>query len=112
MCRAWSVSYSEVVKEMDLLDKLTLEDLDEEQQQLAELIGFNNYIKLVRVYGGTDIRILQAETLIKDKRDEEIRSLYNGKNLLELSQKYHLCDRTLRAIIGTKRNLPGQVKLF
>ena len=35
---------------MSLLDKLTLDDLDADQRQLAECVGLEAYIKLLKNY--------------------------------------------------------------
>ena len=37
---------------MSALDRVQMSDLDEEQQQVAELIGLDNYKRLVNVFGG------------------------------------------------------------
>jgi Mor family transcriptional regulator len=97
---------------MSLLDTVVLDDLSGEQLEIAELIGIENYRKLVRHFGGNTVRILQADTLVKEKRDNEIRKLYNGRNELELSQKYNLSDRTIRAITADLKRIDGQTSLF
>lgn len=97
---------------MSLLDTINLEDLSGEQLEIAELIGIVNYRKLVKNFGGNQVRILQEDTLVKEKRDNEIRSLYNGRNELELSQKYNLSDRTIRSIVANMKRIEGQTSLF
>ena len=42
---------------MSVLDKITMGDLDENQQQVAETVGLDNYKKLVAAYGGMSIYI-------------------------------------------------------
>ncbi len=42
---------------MDLLDRVQMEDLDEEQRTLAGLIGIEAFRALVRNYNGTPIYI-------------------------------------------------------
>ena len=48
---------------MDLLDKVQMEDLDEEQRTLAGLIGIEAFRALVRNYNGTPIYIPKIESL-------------------------------------------------
>ena len=86
---------------MDYLQKIELEDLPTDQRAIAKLIGIENYRKLVESYGGNELRIFQKKTLVKVKRDEEIRASFTGKNVKELSRKYHLSDRAVREIIYT-----------
>lgn len=97
---------------MNLLDTIMLDDLNGEQLAIAEMIGIENYRKLVRHFGGNQIRILQEDTLVKEKRDNEIRKLYNGRNELELSQRYKLSDRTIRSIVANMKRIDGQTSLF
>lgn len=96
----------------DFLDELGMDDLVGDQREIAEVVGIESYKNLVRTFGGNDIRIFQAETLIKEKRAEEIRSKYNGRNMVELTKQYGISDRTIRYILGTKRCIPGQIGLF
>ncbi|MEG0655265.1 MAG: Mor transcription activator family protein [Hydrogenoanaerobacterium sp.] len=95
-----------------LLDTISIDDLEGEQLEIAEIVGIEKYRELVRRFGGNQMRILQEDTLIKDKRDSEIRSTYNGYNALELSIKYNLSDRTIRAIVATIKRIEGQTSLF
>lgn len=97
---------------MSLLDTIALEDLSAEQLEIAEIVGIENYRKLVKNFGGNQIRILQEDTLVKEKRDNEIRSLYNGRNELYLSQRYNLSDRTIRSIVSSMKRVEGQTSLF
>ena len=46
---------------MSALDRVQMSDLDEEQQQVAELIGLDNYKRLVDVFGGLSIYIPKAD---------------------------------------------------
>ena len=87
---------------MDLLQLITLDDLPIDQRKIAELVGIENYRKLVENYGGNDIRILQKATLVIRKRDEEIIASFTGSNARELARKYRLSDRTIREIVSTK----------
>lgn len=84
-----------------MLDKLTIDSIaNEEQRAIADTIGIDAYIKLVKNYGGTSIYILKEDSLIKDIRDEKIRAEFNGYNYNTLAKKYNLTDRTIRDIIN------------
>jgi Mor family transcriptional regulator len=97
---------------MSLLDTITADDLDGEQREIAELIGIENYRKLVTHFGGTSIYIFQAESIVKDKRDNEIRKQYNGYNSRELAIRYNLSDRTIREITASMKRIEGQQSFF
>lgn len=94
------------------------DDLNEEQQQLAELIGLENFAKLVQVFGGTNIYIPKAEAFGRTVRNEKIRQEYNGRNIKSLAVKYGLTERQVYKLINTipKSNyirvLDGQMSIF
>ena len=103
---------------MSLLDKITLEDLSEEQRQLAEIVGMDAYRQLVRVYGGCSVYIPKAEGLEKSARNDAIRADFTGYNYRYLAAKYNLTEVTIRAIVSEiDRKMkadPGsdQIRLF
>ncbi|MBD5144740.1 MAG: hypothetical protein HDT21_02300 [Ruminococcus sp.] len=53
---------------MCLLDKLTLGDLDEDQRELAECVGFDAYKKLLKNYAGSSITVPTPGTKNIDMR--------------------------------------------
>lgn len=87
---------------MDFLDKLSLEDLDEEQQELADCIGIEAYKKLIVTYAGSTITIRHPERLTRKLRNEAIRSEFNGVNYNALALKYHISNRMIRYIVNGK----------
>ena len=103
---------------MSLLEKLTLEDLDEDQRQLAECIGLEAYKNLLRNYAGSYIYICKPDTFPANVRDEQIRKEFNGYNYLELAKKFNLSEISIRRIISPVLKavkaapLPGQISLF
>lgn len=93
-----------------MLDKLTIEDIENiEQREIAEIIGIDSYIKLVKNYGGTSIYVLKEDSLIKDIRDNKIREEFNGGNYVYLAKKYNLTENSIRNIVN-KKELDGQIK--
>ena len=97
---------------MSALDRVQMSDLDEEQQQVAELIGLDNYKRLVSVFGGLSIYIP------KMARDEQIREEFDGYNFKELAGRYGLTEVRIRSIVSDKmrefraRPMDGQQSLF
>ena len=98
---------------MSALDRVQMSDLDEEQQQVAELIGLDNYKRLVSVFGGLSIYIPKA-----DACDEQIREEFDGYNFKELAGRYGLTEVRIRSIVSDKmrefraRPMDGQQSLF
>ena len=98
---------------MDLLEKVQMENLDEEQKMLAELIGLEAFKSLVRAFNGTSIYIPKIESLEKAVRDEE----FDGGNYRELALKFGLTETWIRNIVLDKtkeikaRPIDGQMNL-
>lgn len=78
---------------------ITLENLKEEQKEVAEIIGIENYIKLVKYFGGSSIYIHKADTISRVIRDEQIKEEFNGRNYKELALKYNLSVNQIREIL-------------
>lgn len=103
---------------MDLLDKVQMENLDEEQKALAELIWLDGFKSLVRTFNGTSIYIPKVESLEKAVRDELIKEEFDGGNYRELALKYGLTEVWIRNIVLEKakeikaRALDGQISIF
>lgn len=95
-----------------MLDELKMEDIaDEQQKALAELIGIENYKKLVEVYGGSSIYVYKRDSFLRTLRDKKIKEEFKG-NYKELAQKYNLTEMAIRNIIGEQNVImQGQYKL-
>ena len=95
-----------------MLDELKMEDIaDEQQKALAELIGIENYKKLVEVYGGSSIYVYKRDSFLRTLRDKKIKEEFRG-NYKELAQKYNLTEMAIRNIIGEQNVImQGQYKL-
>lgn len=103
---------------MSLLDKLELEDLDEEQRELAECIGLEAYKNLLRNYAGSPITVRMPKRITIPVRDKEIRDKFNGYNYGELAREYDLSEITIRRIVSPEiprikaAPLQGQTSFF
>lgn len=87
---------------MSALEKVRLEDLDQEQQEVAELIGLENYKKLMAKYGGVSIYIPKADRLERMERNDKIRAEFTGYNFRDLAVKYGLTEVSIRSIVADK----------
>lgn len=100
---------------MRLLDKIKIEDLHQEQKEIAELIGLEAYKLLVQKFGGGNIYIQKEDTLTKELLREQIVHDFNGLNYRELALKYNvsirtvrrITDQTLKSNMYTKKNQIG-----
>lgn len=96
------------------MENIRLSDLQGDQRELAELIGIDNYIKVVQKYGGTSIYIAKTDKLLNVQRDLAIIKEFNGRNYRYLACKYRLSERTVRDIIAREysKDIPTQISLF
>lgn len=96
------------------LDRLTMEQLQGNQRELAETIGLEAYKKLVARYRGSNIYVGKADEALRASRDEEIYSRFNGENYLALAHEYGLAEKTIHDIIRMQREIENshQMTLF
>lgn len=82
--------------------KIRPEDLTPVQRDVADLIGFENYLKLIDVYAAETIYIPKRDSFERIARNQRIVEEYNGDNLKALAKKYNLTTVTIRAIVEDK----------
>lgn len=98
--------------------EIRLEDLTEAQRDVADLIGIENYRKLVDIYAGELIYIPKADNFDRLVRNQKIVDEFDGTNTGELARRYHLTPVTIRRIVDEKRKslmvapLEGQISMF
>ena len=103
---------------MSAQEEIRLEDLSEGQQEVAALIGPENFRKLMEVYGGGYLYIPKTDRLERMERNERIRAEFDGYNFRELARKYDLTEITIRSIVSDKvrelraRPMDGQLSLL
>lgn len=103
---------------MTLLEKLTLDDLDEDQRELAECIGIEAYRKLLKNYAGSPVNVRMPKRITIPVRNKEIRGKFDGYNYRKLAQEYDLAEVTIRKIVSPEipkikaAPIPGQTSFF
>lgn len=102
----------------DFLDDLVLDDLSGDQYDLAECIGLEMYVKLVRNFAGLPISIPMPTSINKNARNRKIIKEFNGYNVKKLARKYGLSKRRINELTAEKlkeiRESPidGQLRIF
>lgn len=80
-----------------------ISDLSEDQQDIIECIGIENYYKLSERFGGGAIYIQKPHALNRKKRNEMIINEYNeGNSYRNIAAKYNLTEVWVRNIIAGK----------
>lgn len=91
------------------LNGIGIDDLQGDQRELAELIGLETYLKLVRIIGGSSIYIAKGDKLEAIIRNRKICEEFDGKNYRHLAAKFSLSERVVRTIIN--ESLPARGKI-
>ena len=101
-----------------LVDELTLDDLEGEQRALAECLGLEAYKRLLLMYAGSTFTVRMPDTVTIPLRNKRIRNEFNGYNWGELARKYNLHEKTIRNIVSGEISriraepMDGQTSLF
>ena len=82
-----------------MTEKINMNNIDGEQREIAECIGIEAYRKLVQRFGGSNIYIQKADTILKSERNNKIRKLFNGKNYKSLAIMFGLSESHIRLIV-------------
>ena len=84
------------------IEDITLEQLNGDQHDLAELIGIDAYKKLVKYYGGGFVYVCKADTVMKINRNNEICDKFNGYNYRELANEDNRSEKAIREMSAEK----------
>lgn len=95
-----------------------MEDLSPNQREVAELIGLENYVKLIDAYGAEVIYIPKRDSFERLARNQRIVDRFDGYNYAALAKQFGLTSVTIRRIVEYKRKMiraapiAGQISLF
>ena len=101
-----------------LVNELTLDDLEGEQRALAECLGLEAYKRLLLMYAGSTFTVRMPDKITIPLRNKRIRREFNGYNWGELARKYNLHEKTIRNIVSGEISriraepMDGQASLF
>lgn len=96
--------------EKRLLADTKIEELSEEIQVIANLIGLENLLKLSHYANGSQIYIPIPETILRKARNREIKKQYNGCNKKEISQMWEITENQVEKILRGYN--PKQMDIF
>ncbi|XTR36936.1 Mor transcription activator family protein [Paraclostridium tenue] len=84
-----------------MIEKITIKEIPQNNQDLTQLIGIENFKKLVKYMGGSSIYIPKEQTLILSLRNKNIKKEFNG-DIKILSRKYQISQSQIRNILKEK----------
>lgn len=79
-----------------------LSGLNDVYRDIADEIGIENTIAIYRLFHGTQITF-PSRLFSKEYIHDAIIKEYNGKNALQLAQKYNYSERTIWRILQAKK---------
>ncbi|MGL5750477.1 MAG: Mor transcription activator family protein [Paraclostridium sp.] len=83
-----------------MIEHLSKEDLPISLKDLADIIGIEAFIKIIRYYGGSAIYIPNENSILKPIRNRLIKEYFNGTNYKELSKEFKISEMQVRNIIN------------
>lgn len=99
-----------------IFDALEPDDLQENHREIADVVGFDNLIKLIEHFGGNSIYIPQKYELYRFKLYATILEQYDGTNIKRLATDYGVSEKTVYTIVknkilkgSAKKQLEGQL---
>ncbi|WP_419727152.1 Mor transcription activator family protein [Terrisporobacter petrolearius] len=81
---------------MDVL----MDDIPYNLHAMVDIIGMENFLKLSKLYGGTNVYIPVYHRVTMGERNREIARTYNGKNINQLRMKYGMTELQLKRLAG------------
>ena len=78
------------------------EDVSVIMRPMVEIVGMEDFIEIVKVYGGDTVYIPTYKALTIQQRNREINMAYDGFNAKELSQIYELSVSQIHRIARSK----------
>ncbi|PSJ67006.1 hypothetical protein C7J99_22995 [Brevibacillus brevis] len=93
------------------MQEVTLKELSSTALEIAEIIGIEATLKLIKKFGGDMLYLPKEETIFRSIRDKRIKAEYNGANYKELAQKYNITVSWVREILADTPH-PDQMNIF
>lgn len=82
--------------------EILIESLHEDLHNMVDIVGIDNFIKIVKIYGGSAIYIPTYKTILIQERNKNIIKEYDGSNINYLRKKYNLTNSQIRKLLKKK----------
>lgn len=110
------------VRTEEIFENLKVDDLEDKYKEIADIVGFENLIKLVENYAGNSVYIPQKYELYRHEMYKAILDEYDGTNIKRLATDYGISEKTVYNILrdhlfkkkksSGKGQLEGQISLL
>lgn len=81
------------------INDLTIEELPDQYQEMAQIVGLDNTIKLAEYFGKQGFYFKSLDPLIAKKKAEFIRKYFNGNNHCDLARATGYSERWVYEIL-------------
>ena len=103
----------------ELIKGLELDDLQEQHREIAESVGMDCFLELVKTFGGSAIYIPQMREVTKMRVYRKIAEEFDGTNIKTLASKYEVSESTVYNVVreqiksGEHKHpqIPGQISM-
>lgn len=113
---------SMTVRTEEIFENLRADDLEDKYKEIADIVGFENLIKLVENYAGNSVYIPQKYELYRHEMYKAILDEYDGTNIKRLATDYGISEKTVYNILrdhlfkrkknSNKGQMEGQISLL
>lgn len=79
--------------------KITKDDVPYNLHTMVEVIGYDKFLEICKMYGGTTVYIPIYKKVIMGERNKKLLKEFNGRNIRELGMKYNLSKEQVRRIV-------------
>ncbi len=83
----------------ELTSGLEMDDLQEQHREIAECIGMECFLSLVKVFGGSAIYIPQMREVTRMRVYRKIAEEFDGTNIKALAGKYEVSESTVYNVV-------------
>lgn len=83
-------------------EKIEIEDLQEQYQDIAEIIGMDNLLALCERMGGSNVYIPMKDKLVKNITYKKVIEEFDGSNIKILARKYGISESTVYRLVRDK----------
>lgn len=91
--------YEELYREGMDYSVLTKETVPEPYWSYIEVMGLENFMRMIKRYGGKNIYIPKDGAMEKIVLEHTIRQEYNGRNISKMAKKYDISRKRIYEIL-------------
>lgn len=80
--------------------KVKIDDVIDSLALMYDIVGEEKFLEIVKMYGGSNVYIPTYKSVIRNYRNREIISKFNGVNAAQLSREYGISVTHIKNIVN------------